>query len=146
MKGNRIYILMSLILIFFMVGFSNDIENKENAIIVEKQIEKTNEFKHHREIKDAREIQEIRDILGSLNWQFALPSFFSGPDYRFYLKDTYGTSNSKAEMYQLWISPTLENVEIVVNGQSKYVQLDKGRSARLFQLLTGNTLGMYPLH
>ena len=146
MKRNRIYILMCLIFFFFMVGFSNDIENKENTIIVEKQIEKTNEFNHHREIKDAREIQEIRDILGSLNWQFTYEDFFSGPDYRFYLKDTYGTSDSKSEMYKLWISPTLKNVEIVVHGQAKYVQLDKGKSARLFELLTGNTLGMYPLH
>jgi hypothetical protein len=43
-------------------------------------------------------------------------------------------------LYELWISPNNEQVELVIDIESKYVQLNKNKSAELFEILTGKKL------
>lgn len=60
----------------------------------------------------------------------------SYPHYKFYLKENE-ESGSKKLIYDLWISPDKDKVELIIEGESKYAQLTNSKSAELFEKITG---------
>ena len=61
-------------------------------------------------------------------------------DYRFGFRFKNPDIEAKAVLYELWISPNKDKVELVIDAESKYAQLDKNKSALLFEILTGEKL------
>lgn len=43
-------------------------------------------------------------------------------------------------LYELWISPDKDKVELIIDAGNMYVQLDRNKSAELFESLTGKKL------
>jgi hypothetical protein len=61
-------------------------------------------------------------------------------DYRFAFQFKNPNIEAKAVLYELWISPNSEQLELVIDIESKYVQLNKNKSSELFEILTGKKL------
>lgn len=142
MKINKIFIVLTSIFLVLMVGCANHIKNEGNKIVVEKRVEEANKYENYNEIKDSKEVQNIKDILNSINWgnakvqvDMALP-----PNYKFHFEDTTEKQELNGLIYYLWISPDKGSVELVIESESKYLHLDKAKSAELFKLITGKNL------
>ncbi|QOV11559.1 hypothetical protein [Viridibacillus arvi] len=59
-------------------------------------------------------------------------------DYRFAFKSKDPKISDKAILFEIWISPNKDTVEVVAG--SKYVQLNEGDSTDLFEILIGEKL------
>jgi hypothetical protein len=118
-----------------MVGCSKGIKNEENKIVVEKQVNGTNKYELYNEIKDSKEVQNAKDILNSIKWENAKVSMAYPPEYKFHFQHT--NSKISGVIYELWISANKDKIELVIDGESKYVQLDKEKSEKLFKIITG---------
>lgn len=143
MKINRIFIVFIAIFLVLTVGCANKIKNEEiknegNKIVVEKRVGEADTYEHYNEIKDSKEVQKLKDILDSISWETVKVSMAYPPHYKFHFEDT----NNKASgaVYELWISPYKETVELLFVSSSKYVHLNAKVSAELFKIITGKEL------
>ena len=61
-------------------------------------------------------------------------------DYHFGF--TFKNPNLKAKtvLYKLWISPNIDKVELVIDAEDKYIQLDESQSELLFEVIAGDKL------
>lgn len=123
-----------------MVGCSNGIKNEGNKIIVEKQVIGTDKYELYHEIKDDKEVKKIKDILSGNIWENAKVSMAKPPDYRFNFEGISAKNKSNGVIYALWISPNKDKVELVIDSESKYVQLNKENSEELFKIIAGKNL------
>lgn len=138
MRTNKIFIVFIAMFLVLMVGCSNGIKNEGNKIVVEKQVNGTDKYELYNEIKDSKEVQNAKDILNSIKWENAKVSMAYPPKYKFHFEDT--NSKTSGAVYELWISPNKDKIELVIDGESKYVQLDKEKSENLFKIITGKNL------
>ncbi|MCI2256680.1 hypothetical protein L2D08_20315 [Domibacillus sp. PGB-M46] len=138
------------VILLFVAGCSNEIklsETKSNTtknsgkvITVEKHSIKEGNYEPFREISDDDAVQKIEDILASIAWENAEVSMASPPHSRFHLGEKNEQAETNKIVYYLWVSPSKEKVELVIEGEGKYAQLSKGQSAELFQTITDRKL------
>lgn len=136
---------MISIFLVLMVGCTNRIKNEGNKILVEKRVSEVSEsdkYENYNEIKDSKEVQNIKDILNSIDWGNAKVKvdMVSPPHYKFHFEDTTEKQELNGLIYDLWISPDKGRIELVIDSESKYLHLDKTKSAELFKLITGKNL------
>lgn len=136
MKLSEILIGFIAIILVLTVGCSYGFKNKENKIVFEQLVGET----AHGEIKDSKEVQKVKDILDNICWENAKVNMSHPPEYTFYFEDTKEKQKTTDVIYDLWISPNRDKVELVIESQSKYVQLDKEKSAELFKIIMGKSL------
>ena len=138
MKTNKIFIVFLAVFLVLILGCSNEIKNEGNEIVVEKRVGDENKYEHFNEINDIEEVQKAKGILDKTSWENAAVSMAHLPHYKFQFVDTNKKSNGL--IYDLWISPNKDKVELVIEGESKYVQLNKEESAELFEIIVGKNL------
>ncbi|WP_252505126.1 hypothetical protein [Sporosarcina sp. Marseille-Q4943] len=133
-------LLNSLIGIFSMllVGCSNEIQNTEQSIVVEKRIGDENNYEDFRVVTDNEQVQKLLEILQDANWINAKAERVNPPDYSFVFRFKNPNIEAKAVLYELWITPNKDKVELI--GGNQYVKLDKNKSAELFEIVTGEKL------
>jgi hypothetical protein len=140
LKANRIFIVFISMFLVLLVGCSNGTKIAGDKIVVEKHVGKTDKYEYYNKIKDSKEVQKVKDILDSVSWENAKVSMVSPPNYKFHFEDTNEKQKSSELIYELWISPNKDKVELVVSNESKYVQLSKEKSAELFKIIAGKKL------
>ena len=62
------------------------------------------------------------------------------PNHKFRFKEINDESGVKSPVYAIWISPNKDKGELVIQDGSKYVQLNKEKSAKLFHFITDKKL------
>ncbi|WP_430510618.1 hypothetical protein [Gottfriedia solisilvae] len=134
--------LITLIVIIstFITGCSNQLGIKEQNIIVEKRIVEANHYEDFKVVKNSEKVKKVRKILDKADWENAKVDMARIADYRFIFQFKNPDTEAKAVLYELWISPNKDKVELVIDAQSKYVQLDKKSSSELFKILTSRKL------
>ena len=130
---------MGLILIF-IAGCSDGINNEEQKIEVQMRIGDENNYEDFKEITDHEQVKKVQKILDDIDWKNAKVDMARPADYIFYFQFNNPEIEAKAVLYKLWISPNKDKVELVIDAQSKYSQLDKKKSGELFEILTGEKL------
>ncbi|UOE57345.1 hypothetical protein LIT38_10315 [Bacillus sp. CMF12] len=128
------------IISIFIVGCSNVKEDEELNIEVQKCIGDENKYDSFKVITNSEQVKKVREILNSIDWENAKVDMANSADYRFAFQYKNPEIEAKAVLYELWISPNKDKVELVIDAESKYVQLDKNKSAELFEILTGGKL------
>lgn len=121
-----------------LVGCSNDVKHTEQSLVVEKRIGDDNNYEDFREVTDYEQVQKVNEILKDANWINAKAEMVSPPDYKFAFRYNNPNIEAKAVLYQLWITPNKDKVELI--GANQYVKLDKSMSAELFEIVTGEKL------
>lgn len=131
--------LFTLIIIIstFITGCSNQIGNEEQNIIVEKRVAEANHYEEFKVIKNNEKVQQVREILNTNDWIHAKVNMSRIADYKFIFQFKNPDMQAKAVLYELWISPNKDQVELAINATSEYVQLDKKSSTELLKILTG---------
>lgn len=145
LKTNKIFIVFIAIFLILVVGCSKEIINEEiknegNKIVVDKRVGEVDKYEYFNEIDDAEEVQKVKDILDNISWENIQVSMVHPPDYKFHFEDTYKEQKSNGLIYELWISPYKNNVELVAVGKIKYIQLNREKSAELFKIIIGKDL------
>ncbi|MDW0115354.1 hypothetical protein QTL97_00170 [Sporosarcina thermotolerans] len=140
MNFKTLKLLISLIGIFsiLLVGCSNDLQNTELSIVVEKRIGDENNYEDFREVTDNEQVQKLKEILKDANWINAKAEMVTPPDYRFAFRFKNPNIEAKAVLYELWITPNIDKVVLI--GGNQYVKLDIDKSAELFKIVTGEEL------
>ncbi|MDX8366177.1 hypothetical protein [Cytobacillus sp. IB215665] len=123
----------------FLAGCSNLIENEEQFIQLEKRNDK-NKYDDYKIITTKEEVQKVKEILTDINWKKAIVNMAHPADYRFVVQFKKPEIEAKTVLYELWISPNKENIELVIEVANEYVQLNKNNSAELFEILVGEKL------
>jgi hypothetical protein len=119
---------------------SNEVKNEGNKILVQNRVGQDDKYEQLREITDKASVEKVKDILDNINWENAEVSMTHPPEYKFYFASNNEQLQSIKLIYELWISPNKDQVELVIDSESKYVQLGKDNSAELFDILTGEKL------
>lgn len=111
--------------------------NQEQSVEVQKRIGDENNYEDFKIITNHQQVQKIREIIDNIDWETAKVQMVRPADYRFAFQYK---NEAKAVLYELWISPKKDRVELIIDAGNKYVQLDKNTSAELFETLTGKNL------
>lgn len=141
MKVFKYLIFFIVIFLLFIAGCSNEgsngVQNEENKIMVHKRVGEEDKYEHFKEITDDGTIKKALEILESIQWENAEVSMAHPPHYKFRFE---GDNEQSELIYDPWISPNKDKVELVIEGKGKYVQLSRGISAKLFEAITGEKL------
>jgi uncharacterized protein YcfL len=142
MKKVRLIIyLISLLLI--TSGCMTDIEKQKSGmnkqkITIQKRIGEENIFEDYREVTKSKQVQEAIEIVKNANWGNTKVEMTRFADYQFQFPFN-NSREGKIASYSLWVSPNVENLEIVTDTY-RYVKLTKQDSAILYEILTGEAL------
>ncbi|MFJ7976759.1 hypothetical protein ACIQZI_13835 [Peribacillus sp. NPDC096379] len=128
------------IISIFIVGCSNALENEEQSIKVQKLIGDEYNYEDFKEIINSEQVIKAKEVLNDIDWENAKVEMERPSDYRFGFQYKNPDIEAKAVLYELWISPNKDKVELVIDAESKYAQLDKNKSAILFEIITGENL------
>ncbi|MEH7439318.1 hypothetical protein V7182_17735 [Neobacillus drentensis] len=136
MKKFTYLIVFIGIISLFTAGCFNGMKNEEQYIKVKKRVGDENNYEAFKKITTKNQVLKVKDILKESDWENAKVSMVRPPDYRFVFQFKNPEIEAKAVLYELWISPNKDQVELVIDAASKYVQLDKKKSAELIKILT----------
>ncbi|WML58667.1 hypothetical protein [Neobacillus sp. PS2-9] len=137
MKKFTYLIVFIGIISLFTAGYFDGMKNEEQYIEVKKRVGDENNYEAFKKITTNNQVQKVKDTLEDSDWKNAKVSMVRPPDYRFVFQFKNPEIEAKAVLYELWISPQKDQVELVIDAESKYVQLDKNKSAELIEILTG---------
>lgn len=89
-------------------------------------------YKSLKEVVKSDEINTVVEIIKNAEWQESVKAEMAGaPEYRFRL----GSFN-----YDIWVTSYRDRLEIIPQGQSKYIKLPRKDSEILYSIITGKEL------
>ncbi|MBK3493819.1 hypothetical protein JFL43_02880 [Viridibacillus sp. YIM B01967] len=139
MRIRNLFFVFIAIFLFIVTGCSNRIENVEQRIEVQERVGDENKYEDFKVVTDNIQVQKVKKILKDTDWENAKVDMAHPPDYEFIFQYKNPNIQAKAVVYNLWISPNNDKVEIA-RGGNQYAQLTKENSAILFEIITGNKL------
>ena len=140
MKNFKYLIAFIAIVSILITGCSNPLKNEEQYIKVQKRLGDEANYEDFQEITNTDQVQQVKEIVGDINWENAVVNMVRPPDYRFMFQYKNPELEAKAVLYELWINQNSDKVELVIDAEMKYSQLDNKQSAELFELLTGEKI------
>jgi len=144
MKNKKAFIfLISVSLIaalVLIVHYTSGFKNKGNKIIIEKQVGKEDTYEDFNELKDRKKVQKVKEILNSINWERSKVSMEHPANFKFHFDYINEEREPNGLVYDLWISPQKDKVELIMENKSRYAQLSKEKSAELFEIIAGYKL------
>ncbi|MED0827226.1 hypothetical protein [Bacillus pacificus] len=138
MKVRNWPLVMISICIFIITGCSIGLENEEQRIEVQKNIG-DNEYEDFKVVTDNNEVMQVKKILKDTTFENKKVEMSRPADYHFVFQFKNSKIEAKAVLYQIWISPNKDKVEII-SGGNRYAQLDEKNAATLFRIVTGEKL------
>lgn len=139
--NNFRYLIIVFVGMLCLLGCENEV-NQPVSVPIPQTIKvtkhtDTQNYEDFKEIIAQDQVTKVQDILDDIKWENAKVDMERRADYRFMVN----YSNSSFSLYELWVSPNHDKVELVFDG--KYAQLDKEPSAILFETLTGTELSEF---
>ena len=123
MKRNKyLFSFIGIISIFIAVCLII-IETEEQYIEVQKRVGDDHNYEDFKEITSNEQVQKMKAIVDDINWKKAQVSMVRPADYRFAFQYKNPKLEGKVVLYELWISPNKDKVELVIDAESKYIQL-----------------------
>jgi len=139
MKMRNLSLVFIVICLFVLTGCLNKIGNDEQIIEVQKRVGDNNEYEDFKVVSDNNQVLQVKEILDDTDFENAKVEMSRPPDYQFVFQFKNPEIEAKAVLFQLWISPNKDKVEMV-KGENQYAQLTKENSAIMFEIITGDKL------
>lgn len=114
-------------------------EQSDDKVVVEQYVDIKMDFELLHVIQNDATVEQVQELVDGIEWEQANVSMAEFPYGRFHYGKA-GSAEAPSPTYSLWISPSKDKVELVVNGEPKYAQLTNEDSNALFQALTGSPL------
>ncbi len=135
------YILISISLIsIFITGCAFLTENEDMKIEVSKRINDENNYEDFKVVTNNEQVQKASEIIDNIDWEKAKVDMARPADYTFSFQYKNPEIEAKAVLFELWISPNKGEVELVIDAESKYAQLNQDKSTELYEIITGEKL------
>ncbi|PDY86009.1 hypothetical protein CN268_28100 [Bacillus anthracis] len=137
MKDRNLSVVFITIVIFIVTGCSNIIGNEDQTIKVQKRVNDT--YEDLKVVTDNKQVRQVKKILNDAHFENKKVEMSRPADYHFIFQFKNPKIEAKAVLYQIWISPNKDKIEIIA-GNSQYVRLEGENAATLFQIVTGEKL------
>ncbi|PEK01263.1 hypothetical protein CN558_20340 [Bacillus wiedmannii] len=138
MKIRNWSLVFIAICILIITGCSNIVGNEDQRIQVQKHIG-DNEYEDLKVVKDNNEVLQVKKILNDTNFEDKKVEMSRPADYHFILQFKNPNIEAKVVLYQIWVSPNKDKMEIKA-GDNQYAQFEGKHAATLFQIVTGEKL------
>lgn len=89
-------------------------------------------------VTDNKQVQQVKKILNDAHFENKKVQMSRPADYHFVFQFKNSKIEAKAVLYQIWISPNKDIVEIILGG-NRYAQLEEKMQLLCFGLLQGKS-------
>ncbi|WP_318582401.1 hypothetical protein [Bacillus paranthracis] len=137
MKVRNWPLVMISICIFIITGCSTGLGNEDQTIEVQKHVD--NKYEDLKVVTDNKQVQQVKKILNDAHFENKKVQMSRPADYHFVFQFKNPKIEAKATLYQIWVIPNKDKIEIIA-GNSQYVQLEGKNASTLFQIVTGEKL------
>ncbi|MBE7105117.1 hypothetical protein FT637_19360 [Bacillus cereus] len=138
MRIRNLFLVFITICIFIVTGCSNIIGNEEQTIEVQKRVD-DDTYEDLNVVTENKQVRQVKKILNDTHFENKKMEMSRSAEYRFIFQFKNPKIEAKAVVYQIWISPNKEKVEIVAE-DNRYAQLTEKNAAALFEIVTGEKL------
>lgn len=114
--------------ILFEIITGDKLSMDAKTLVIEKNDGKDH-YQNSKTITDKESIKYVSTILENAPWEDASVSMTHPPDFKI------------NNLYEIWIGPQKNSLEVVIEGKNKYAKLSEKDSKTLFKIITGKTLG-----
>lgn len=118
------------------------VENKENLLTEDQHnfnfhISKPHEqtYSVYKKIENLETINSILNVLNQISWEEAEVDMTRQPDFKITVVNINPTAYFNPIIFDLWITPNKDKLEIIIEGRSKYQKLSKQDSAILLDII-----------
>ncbi|PTQ55160.1 MAG: putative Lipoprotein [Candidatus Carbobacillus altaicus] len=116
-------------------------EVEEHYINVQKRIGDEAYYEDINVITDREQVQKVKQIINKIEWKIGVKLKMDRPaDYRFTFQYTNPEVKEHERLYEIWLNPYKDRLQLIIDSESKYAIADKINSAELFEILTGEKL------
>ncbi|AIW84473.1 MULTISPECIES: hypothetical protein [Bacillus] len=138
MRIRNLTLVIVFMCIFIVTGCSNILGNEDQRIEVQKHVgdDKYEDFKI---VTDNNQVLQVKKILNDIHFENKKVEMSRSADYHFVFQFENPKIEAKAVLYQIWISPNKDKVEVMA-GDNRYAQLEGKNAATLFEIVTGEKL------
>ncbi|EMN7727675.1 MULTISPECIES: hypothetical protein [Bacillus] len=138
MQMRNLYLVFSVICLFVVTSCSNNIGNHDQTIEVQKHAG-DNHYEDLKVITDKNKVLQVKKILNDTNFENKKVEMSRSADYQFVFQFKNPKIEAKAVVYQMWISPNKDKVEIKAE-DNQYAQLAEKDTAAFMKIVTGEKL------
>ncbi|MGP1910346.1 hypothetical protein ACTSEZ_19475 [Metabacillus sp. JX24] len=143
MRLHKCIFILTIGVLFFLTGCAEDPDYGSQYIEVEKRVADEDTYKVYKEITSVKNVDEVRNVLDDAEWITAKASMARPADYRFTFQSKDRRIIAKAVLYELWMSPNKDRVELVIDAVNKYALLNEKDSAVLIEIVTGDEYSVH---
>ncbi|MGN5651365.1 hypothetical protein [Bacillus sp. Brlt_9] len=137
MKFRNLSLVIITICILIIIGCSNKLGNEDQTIKVQKHVD--DKYEDLKVVTDNKQVQQVKKILNDTAFENKKVEMSRPADYHFIFQFKNPKIEAKAVLYQIWVSPNKDKVEIKAE-DNRYAQLEGKHVAALFRIVTGEKL------
>ncbi|MFB5253551.1 hypothetical protein EXW62_14915 [Bacillus mycoides] len=137
MRIRNLTVVFIAICIFIVTGCSNILGNEDQRIEVQKRV--GDDYEDLNVVTDNNQVLQVKKILNAIHFENQKAEMSRSADYHFVFQFKNPKIEAKAVLYQIWISPNKDKIEIM-SGDNRYAQLEGKNAATLFEIVTGEKL------
>ncbi|OJE42812.1 hypothetical protein BAQ49_11605 [Bacillus proteolyticus] len=137
MRIRNLIVVFIAICIFIVTGCSNILGNEDQRIEVQKRI--GDDYEDLNVVTDKNQVLQVKKILNEIHFENKKVEMSRSADYHFVFQFKNPKIEAKAVLYQIWISPNKDKVEVMA-GDNRYAQLEGKNAVTLFLIVTGEKL------
>lgn len=138
MRIRNLTLVIVFMCIFIVTGCSNILGNEDQRIEVQKRVGDDN-YEDLKVVTDNNQVLQVKKILNDIHFENKIVEMSRSADYHFVFQFKNPKIEAKAVLYQIWISPNKDKVEVMA-GDNRYAQLEGKNAATLFEIVTGEKL------
>ncbi|EJQ96421.1 hypothetical protein [Bacillus cereus] len=138
MRIRKLTVVFIAICIFIVTGCSNILGNEDQRIEVQKRVG-DDKYEDLKIVTDNNQVLQVKKILNDIHFENQKAEMSRSADYHFVFQFKNPKIEAKAVLYQIWISPNKDKVEVMA-GDNRYAQLEGKNAATLFWIVTGEKL------
>ncbi|ABY44134.1 hypothetical protein [Bacillus mycoides] len=138
MRIRNLTLVIVFMCIFIVTGCSNILGNEDQRIEVQKRVGDDN-YEDLKVVTDNNQVLQVKKILNDIHFENKKVEMSRSADYHFVFQFKNPKIEAKAVLYQIWISPNKDKVEVMA-GDNRYAQLVGKNAATLFEIVTGEKL------
>ncbi|PGT17730.1 hypothetical protein [Bacillus cereus] len=138
MRIRKLFLVFIMICLFEVTGCSNILGNEEQRIEVQKRVD-SDTYEDLKVVTENKQVRQVKKILNDTHFENRKVDMSRLPDYRFIFQFENPKIEAKAVVYNIWISPNKDKVEIMA-GDNRYAQLTEKNAAVLVEIITDEKL------
>ena len=138
MRIRKLTVVFIAICIFIVTGCSNILGNEDQRIEVQKRVG-DDKYEDLKIVTDNNQVLQVKNILNDIHFENQKAEMSRSADYHFVFQFKNPKIEAKAVLYQIWISPNKDKVEVMA-GDNRYAQLTEKNAAVLVEIITGEKL------